>query len=76
MNWPPTQAFRVAGLTIAAGIEEYQPGRDFDPKYSQRMLEQAAYFDPQLAPLALQLSGSTAQRFTSWRMVLNAACTE
>lgn len=57
----------------AAGLEQYQPGRLFDPQDARRLLEEASYFDPTLLPLVIKLAGGQAQRFTSWRTVVNAA---
>ncbi len=57
----------------AAGLEEYRPGRLYEPKDALRLVEEASYFDPGLMPLALALRESKAARFASWTMVVNAA---
>jgi hypothetical protein len=57
----------------AEGIEAYRPGRLYEPKNALRLLEEASYFDPSLVPLVLKLHESTAERFASWTMVVNAA---
>ena len=57
-----------------AGLEEYRPGRFFDPKAATGLLEGASAFDPSLIPLVAKLMGSSAKKFPSWRTVLNAAC--
>jgi hypothetical protein len=54
-----------------SGDAHYKAGTLFDPKAAKRTIELAAYFDPSLDPLALQLNGGKG-RFGSWRMVLNA----
>ncbi|CAN5837191.1 hypothetical protein BH23PLA1_BH23PLA1_38760 [soil metagenome] len=57
-----------------AGLEEYRPGRYFDPKYARRILEESAYFDPGLMPLVIRLAESDAEQYPTWRTVLNDAC--
>jgi hypothetical protein len=57
----------------AAGLEEYRPGRLFDPAFALPMLEQASFFDDSLLPLVIKLSATQRQRFPTWRSVLNAA---
>lgn len=57
----------------AAGLEEYKPGRLFDPKDSLKMLEQASFFEPELIPLVARLSESGAKRFPTWRSVVQQA---
>jgi hypothetical protein len=58
----------------AAGLEKYRTGRLFEPKDAAELLVVASYFDPSLAPLAVQLSeGEEGERFPSWRMLVNAA---
>ncbi len=57
----------------AQGIEAYRPGRLYEPKNAIRLLEEASYFDPTLTPLVLKLHESSATRFASWTMVINAA---
>lgn len=56
-----------------AGLEKYQPGRPYDPKQARELFERAAYFDASLVPLVLQLDDSAAERFPTWRMLVNAA---
>ncbi len=55
------------------GIEAYRPGRLYEPQNALRLIEEASYFDPTLLPLVLKLHQSTARRFASWTMVVNAA---
>lgn len=57
----------------SAGIEAYRKGRLYDPADALTLLEEASYFDASLVPLVLKLRGSTAKRFASWTMVVNAA---
>lgn len=57
----------------AAGLEEYRPGRLYEPKNALPMLEEASVFDPSLRPLVLRLHDSPAARFASWTMVVNSA---
>jgi hypothetical protein len=54
-----------------SGDARYKAGTPFDPKAGRGTLELAAYFDPSLNPLVIQLSGGGAARFPTWRMVLN-----
>lgn len=56
-----------------SGEAHYKAGTPFDPKAGRSTLELAAYFDPALNPLVIQLSGGGAERFPTWRMVLNEA---
>lgn len=69
-EWVNTQA-PLDRERAAAGIAAYQPGQLFEPKRALPMLNQAAYFDESLAPLVVKLSGAGAQRFPTWRSVLN-----
>lgn len=55
----------------AAGIEEYRPGRLYEPRSALPLLEEASVFDPALRPLVLQLHGTGATRFASWMMLSN-----
>ncbi len=57
----------------AAGLEEYRPGRLYEPRSALPLLEEASVFDPSLLPLVLKLHGSSATRFASWTMLVNAA---
>jgi hypothetical protein len=59
-----------------AGDPHYKPGTLFEPKAGRKVMELAAYFEPKLNDLARKLSGNKAERFTTWRMVLNAAMKE
>jgi hypothetical protein len=54
-----------------SGDARYKAGTPFDPKAGRSTLELAAYFDPALNPLVIRLSGGGAERFPTWRMVLN-----
>lgn len=54
-----------------SGDARYKAGTPFDPKAGRGTLELAAYFDPSLNPLVIQLSDGGAARFPTWRMVLN-----
>jgi hypothetical protein len=55
-----------------SGDARYKAGTPFDRQAGRGTLELAAYFDPKLDPLVIQLSGGHAERFPTWRMVLNA----
>jgi hypothetical protein len=56
-----------------SGDPHYKPGILFDPKSGRQTIELAAHFEPKLNDLARNLSRhDKAEKFTSWRMVLNA----
>ncbi len=57
----------------AAGLEAYRAGRLYEPKSALDLMQQAAYFDASLLPLAAKLAGGEAQRFPTWRAVVNEA---
>ena len=54
-----------------SGDAHYKAGTLFEPKSGRRALELAAFFDPSLNKLTVALSGTKAERYSSWRMVLN-----
>jgi len=56
-----------------AGLEKYRPGSLFDPSDALEMMEQASFFDPELTEIVVQLTDSDAERFPTWRMLMNAA---
>ncbi len=56
-----------------AGLEKYQPGRVFDPKYALRVMEEASFFDPPLIKAVHHLHDSDAKRFPTWQTLVNAA---
>jgi hypothetical protein len=55
-----------------SGDPHFKIGMQFEPKSGRQTIELGAYFDPSLNGLARKLSKHDAERFTSWRMVLNA----
>ena len=57
----------------AAGIEKYRAGRFYEPVDALELMQEAAFFDPSLAPLAAQLAGAPGQKFPTWRAVVNEA---
>lgn len=56
----------------AAGIEKYQPGKEFEPRDSLKLMETAAYFDPALLKVVRHLSEDDAERFPTWQTLVNA----
>lgn len=56
-----------------AGLEKYRPGRLFDPDDSLELMEAASYFDADLMRVVLHLSKGDAERFPSWRTLVNEA---
>ncbi len=56
-----------------AGLEKYRPGRLYDPNNALELMEEASYFDPNLARVVRHLTGTEAERFPTWRMLMNAA---
>lgn len=58
----------------AAGLAEYQPGRTYEPRRARNLLEEAAYFDAELAPLARSLHDRPQDRYPVWRSVVLEAC--
>jgi hypothetical protein len=56
-----------------AGLEKYQPGKEYEPKQALELMEKASYFDPELMKVVLHLSESEAKRFPTWRILLNEA---
>jgi len=54
-----------------AGDAHYKAGALFEPTSGRKALELAAFFDPSLNKLAVALSGTKAEHYSSWRMVLN-----
>ena len=57
----------------AAGIEKYRTGRLYEPKSALELMTQASYFDPTLRRVVVHLEPSDAERFPTWRMLLNEA---
>ena len=57
----------------AAGLEKYRAGRLYDPEDALDLMQESAFFDPSLLPLAAKLAGGNAQRFPTWRAVVNEA---
>ncbi|MFW6303805.1 MAG: alginate lyase family protein [Candidatus Sumerlaeota bacterium] len=56
-----------------AGLEKYRPGRLYEPKNAQDLMERAAYFDPELHKVVLHLTDSDAKHFPTFLSLLNAA---
>jgi hypothetical protein len=52
-----------------AGDEQFQPGVLFNPTQAYPTLELYYYFNPDILPLALKLSGSDAQKYPDFLMV-------
>lgn len=57
----------------AAGLEKYRAGRLYEPKDALELMQEAAYFDASLLPLAAKLAGKQGERFPTWRAVVNEA---
>ena len=57
----------------AAGIEKYRAGRFYEPVDARELMQEAAFFDASVAPLAAQLAGAPGQQFPTWRAVVNEA---
>ncbi len=57
----------------AEGLEAYRAGRLFDPTSALTLIEEAAYFDKSLIPLARKLHGKDSSRFPSWALLVNEA---
>ena len=57
----------------AAGLEKYQAGRLYDPRDALDLMQEATFFDPSLLPLTAKLAASKAERFPTWRSVVNEA---
>jgi hypothetical protein len=57
----------------AAGLEQYRPGRLYDPKHALPLMEAASAFDPDLVKVVRSLSESKAERFPTWQMLMNQA---
>lgn len=55
----------------AAGIEEYRPGRLFDPADARELMEWASFFDPTLDRVVAHLYQTENPRFASWIMLCN-----
>ncbi len=56
-----------------AGLEKYEKGRIYDPQNARRLMELAAYFDPELMDVVRHLVAGDAERFPTWQALLNAA---
>ncbi len=56
-----------------AGLEEYRPGRLYDPRRSLSVMQEASYFNPDLERVVRHLLGADAGRFPSWQMLVNEA---
>lgn len=56
----------------AAGLEKYQPGKEFDPRDSLKLMETAASFDPQLMKVVRHLGDDDAEQFPTWQTLVNA----
>ncbi len=56
-----------------AGLEKYRPGRLFDPHDALEVMQLAACFDPGKLAVVRHLTGSAAQRFPAWPLLINAA---
>ena len=59
----------------AEGIEKYRAGKPYDPMEGLDVMEAASYFDASLLPVVRQMTGSEAVRFSTWRLLINAAMT-
>ncbi len=57
-----------------AGEKKFVPGTLFKPREASRVLELASYFDSQFRSLAVSVSGISAVKYPSWRLVLNDVC--
>jgi len=57
----------------AAGLEKYRAGRLFDPIDAASLLEAASAFDPTLVSAWTTVTGNTAERYGSWRILLQSA---
>ncbi len=64
----------------AAGIEKYRTGRLYEPTDALGVMEYASYFDPDLIRVVRHLvngpamdDGAAADRFPTWRTLVNAA---
>ncbi|MFP4356627.1 MAG: alginate lyase family protein [Phycisphaerae bacterium] len=56
-----------------AGLDEYEPGRLYEPRRALKLMEQASYFDADLLKVVLHLTASEAKRFPTWQTLINAA---
>mgnify|MGYP001126012007 CR=1 FL=1 len=56
-----------------AGIEKYQIGSLYDPQHARQLMEQAAFFDPDLMRVVQHLGKGEAERFPTWQTLVNAA---
>lgn len=57
----------------AAGLEKYRAGRFYEPRDALELMQEAAFFDASLLPLAAKLAGNSGKRFPTWRAVVNEA---
>jgi len=57
----------------AAGLEKYRPGKEYDPHDASKLMEAAAYFDPELMKVVRHLSEDDAARFPTWQTLVNVA---
>lgn len=57
-----------------AGLDEYKPGRLYEPRRALKLMELASYFDPALLKVVLHLTGSNAKRYPTWQTLVNGAC--
>ena len=55
-----------------AGLEKYRKGRLYEPANALELMEKAACFDPELMRVVLHLTDSGAERFPTWRTLMNA----
>jgi hypothetical protein len=58
-------------IRAEAGEKTYTSGNIFDGKRAAKVYEYFSYFDDSYLPLALQIKASEAERFSTWKTVIN-----